>query len=307
MHDQANELRQLVRQSAAAEGQSRGVAPHLVAVTGGKGGVGTTTTAVNLAVALALQGKRVVLADVDFNGADANSLCQLQPTETVADLLSGRRTLHEVLQRGPAGMLVLPGPWSLGTVVDCTAAAQERLVNELRSLGAHADVVLLDVGSGLNRLVTRFCQLVDTTLVVTTADPVAVLDAYASIKVLFTSGESTDVRSLVNLAPDDETAANVHERLAQACRRFLGETLHAAGHVPADDQVAQAGLEGRSFLLTSPNCPASAAIAQLAEGLTRLPLARRSPGQVLRGILHRTRAAAAHAVDSGQQAAAAAS
>src|SRR5687767_13768984 len=144
--DQASELRQLVRQDAAHLRSTPADAPHLVAVASGKGGVGTTTAAVNLAVALAGLGRRVVLVDADLEGADVGNLCQINPEYSIADVLAGSRGVHEVLCRARGGIHVLPGVWMGEAHLECTPASQERLVAELRMLGAHADDIVLDVG-----------------------------------------------------------------------------------------------------------------------------------------------------------------
>src|SRR5688572_26385898 len=192
MHDQADQLRALVRAAGSRDSGPVCAAPQKFILCGGKGGVGTTTFAVNLSIALARLGSRVVLVDADMNRADIAALCQLDARHTVADVLSGRRTVHEVLHRGPAGIQVLPGLWSATGVPDCSPAAQDRLLGELNRLGRHADLVVLDVGSGLNHVVRRFWQVADRVLLLSTPDKIAVMDAYAAIKVL-TAGR-TDLR-----------------------------------------------------------------------------------------------------------------
>src|SRR5688572_29555059 len=127
MHDQADELRQLVLRSAASALLPDVPAPPLVVVAGGKGGVGATTIAVNLTVAFARQGRRAVLVDADFNQPDATALCRVTDGATVSDVIAGRRTVHEALVRGPAGIQVLPGAWAQPALVDCSPAAQQRM------------------------------------------------------------------------------------------------------------------------------------------------------------------------------------
>src|SRR6266404_6707380 len=177
MHDQANELRALARQWAAEAKPAAG-GPRKIVVSAGKGGVGTTTVAVNLAAALGRQGCRTVLVDADFSGADAAMLCGIESRDTIADVLSGRRSVHEVLQPGPGGIQVVPGIWSPGSIPDCSPAAQQRLLRELDHLGRHAEVIVLDAGSGLNHIVQRFWQAADELLVVTTVEAVSIMDAY---------------------------------------------------------------------------------------------------------------------------------
>ncbi len=241
MSDQADELRQLVLRSALHPPLAARP-PRRVVVAGGKGGVGTTTLAVNLAIALAQQGSRVVLVDADLQRADLARLCQTSEGATIADVLAGRRTVHEVLQLGPAGIQVLPGAWAAEKMPDCSPPAQQRLIAELDHLGPHADVVLLDVGNGLNPIAGRFWEAADEVLLVTTPDAMAIMDAYAAVKVLPPPERKTPIFTLVNRAADAETAREVHARVALASHRFLGLRISPVGHVPDDPQFAAAGL-----------------------------------------------------------------
>ncbi|MBX3412478.1 MAG: P-loop NTPase [Pirellulales bacterium] len=268
MHDQADELRELVRRTSAATSNLAPTSPRLITVAGGKGGVGTTTIATNLGVALALSGRRVVLVDADLDGADCAALCQVESRLSIADILAGRHNVHEVLTRGPAGLLVLPGPWSPEEAITCSPGAQDRLLHELRGLGAHADFVLIDAGSGMNRTVARFCQAAEQLLIVTTPDPIAILDSYASIKVLHAGKPELPIYSVVNLA-DEQTALAVQARLDQVCQRFLGRSIAAVGHVPTDPRVAECRTYGGSLALQAPNAAATLQIERLAELLLR--------------------------------------
>ena len=273
MHDQADELRELVRRTSAAGANLAQATPRIITVAGGKGGVGTTTIATNLGVAMALSGRRVVLVDADLDGADCAALCQVESRLSIADILAGRHNVHEVLTRGPAGLLLVPGPWSPEEAVSCSPAAQDRLLTELRGLGPHADIVLIDAGSGMNRTVARFCQAAEQLVVVTTPDPISILDSYASIKVLHSGKPDLPVSSVVNLA-DEDTAAAVHARLDQVCQRFLGKAIAAAGHVPTDAQVAECRTSGGSLAMRSPNSPTAIQIERLVDTLLR-PTAER--------------------------------
>ncbi|HEX4147850.1 MAG TPA: P-loop NTPase [Pirellulales bacterium] len=268
MPDQANDLRNLVLRSARSS-PAPAAPPKLVVVAGGKGGVGTTTIAVNLAIALARDGRRVVLVDADLDGADAGTLCRLdEPSSTVADVLSGRLSVHEALERGPAGIQVLPGAWGGSDgLVDCSPSAQQRLLVQLKCLGAYADFVILDVGSGANRVIGNFWQTADQVFLVTTPDVVSVMDAYAAVKVLCAGVAPPSLKSVVNFAPAAAAAADVHQRLSRACRRFLGLKLTAGGHIPCDPRVAQGAAERQPFMLEHPTCEAAVAVEQLAQWL----------------------------------------
>lgn len=263
MHDQADELRILARQWTA-EGKPLNV-PRKVVVSAGKGGVGTTTIAVNLASALGRQGCRTILIDADLSGADAAMLCGIESRDTIADVLSGRRSVHEVLQPGPAGIQIVPGIWSPGSIPDCSPAAQQRLIREMDHLGRHADVIVLDAGSGLNHIVKRFWHAADEMLVVTTAEAVSIMDSYAAIKLFLANQATPVVRTIVNQSPQADVAVGVHARIAQACQRFLSLRVERGGSVPWDSAVTLANRSGKPLVLHDPESPAAREIDRMAE------------------------------------------
>jgi flagellar biosynthesis protein FlhG len=278
MRDQADELRLLVRQQIvdgsgsfndfpeARDGQRRNGLRKIV-VSAGKGGVGTTTVAVNLAVSLGRMGCRTILVDADLSGADATWLCGLESAETISDVLSGRRTIHEVLRPGPGGIQVVPGVWSPSAMPDCSPAGQQRLLRQLDHLGRHAEWVILDAGSGLNHVVRRFWEAADQILLVTTGEAVAIMDAYAAIKLFLGEFPRAFVQTVVNQSPGEAEAASVHARLAMAARRFLGMTLTAAGSAPWDAAVALAASAGKPLAFGHANSPVATAVDCLAEQL----------------------------------------
>ena len=231
MHDQAAELRQLVRQRAAGGAPGSPAAP-LVVVSGGKGSVGTTTIAANLAVALARQGRRAVFVDADLDHGGHANLANSPERGSVADVLAGRRTVHEVLERGPSGIQVLSGAWASGESSECSPAAQDRFVTELKHLAPHAEVVVVDAGSSRTHFARRLWQAASAVVVVTTSDSPAVMNAYAAIKTLARSESAGTIQTLVNLAGEAAESEDVQSRIATACRKFLALHCGSAGCVP---------------------------------------------------------------------------
>ena len=122
-----------MREKTAAAGPP----PRLMVLVGGKGGVGVTTLAVNLSVGLAEQGARVVVVDADLYRSDVAVLCGIAERATVEDVLIARRDVHEVLQRGPAGIQIVPGLWAPGEAADCSDTAQERLLRQFQTDSVH--------------------------------------------------------------------------------------------------------------------------------------------------------------------------
>jgi flagellar biosynthesis protein FlhG len=168
-------------------------------------------------------------------------LCGVEERYTMADVLSERRTVEEAFQPGPQGIRILPGAWGLDLSAECSPTAQERLVRQLGGLSHNADIVLLDAGSGTSRLVRRLWQAAAEVLLVTTPDLTSVMDTYATAKIVARGDDSLRLRCVVNFAPDVRRAADVHARLAHACRRFLGIRLLPGKHVPRDLRLTPPG------------------------------------------------------------------
>jgi flagellar biosynthesis protein FlhG len=270
MHDQANHLRRLARRCASEEISRAAERPRLIVLTAGKGGVGTTTVAVNLAVAMASRRLRTVLVDADPCGGDAAVLCGLEQRYTLAEMLASRRTVREVLQSGPGAIQVVSGGWGLENLPDGPAVAGRRLFRELESLGRFADLLLLDGGKGPNPVLRQLWQAADLRLVLATPETSSILNSYALIKLLAEDSPAVPVHLLVNLAPTMDVAEEVGRRLAEACRRLLGLQLTSAGYLPADPHVAGAAAVGQPFAIAAPRCGAARHLGRLADALAAL-------------------------------------
>jgi len=269
MSDQATELRKLVLCSSRGPGIDAGPAPRSIVLTGGKGGLGVTTLAVNLAVAMANQGSRVVLVDANLRRGDVAMLCGVTERGDIADVMNLRRDIHEVLVRGPAGLQLVPGLWAPGTRHDYSSRQHNRLLQQLRSIGRHADLVVVDVGCGIDESVRRFWEMAQRIVMVTSCESYAVMDTYATIKALTQGNISFPIGLLVNQCPDRRAAEDVHRRIDQSTRRFLGLSVESLGWLPCDDAIPDAARNGTPFVLAATRQPAVLALEQLAGRLAQ--------------------------------------
>ncbi len=237
----------------------------MIVFAGGKGGVGVSTLAINIAIALVDQGLRAVLVDADLYRADIAPLCGLTERGHVGDILTARRDIHEVLERGPGGILVVPGVWAPDHEIPFSQHAQHRLVKQVQSLGRHADIVLVDVGSASADAVHRFWFAADEVVLVTTADSVSVMDCYATIKTALNTGVAPDcMRLIVNKAASEKEAEGVYRRIAQSTQRFLQRQIAWLGCVPHDDRVTRAMTEKTPMALAAPESPITEALHSMA-------------------------------------------
>lgn len=269
MSDQADKLRELIHgapppEFAAAPG------PPMIVVAGGKGGVGATTVAVNLAAALADREHRVVIVDASRQHADLAQVAGVGPINggTVADILAGKCRAVDALAPGPVGTLLLANRWAPKSSPDYSRHAQQQLLAELQTLHSVADMLVVDVGSGLSSWTRRFWLRAQLVMLVTTTDDVAVMDAYAAVKLSMTDSLASDVRVLANQSDSSATADEVVSRLGNACQRFLGREVRALPALPQHIAI-DAATGGRRIprLWESPNSPFGHAVLWLGHAV----------------------------------------
>jgi flagellar biosynthesis protein FlhG len=263
MIDQASELRKLVLRSVRQQIAHAGPAPRLLGITSGRSGVGVTTLAVNLSVAFAEHGSRVVLVDADLRTHDVAMLCGVSK-HPAGDSKTPRRDIHEMVQLGPAGIQVVPRVYPLGGIAQWSDSAQDRLLHQLQTLGRHAEIVVLDAGDGTHRFQQRCCQAADDVLLVTTSDVVAVMDTYAHLKRSLGEHQESKLHLVVNRCRDVRDAGEIHRRLDQSCRRFLSRHVPLSAAIPHDVAVPLAATKRIPFVLSQPAGRASSALSQLA-------------------------------------------
>lgn len=267
--DQASQLRALVQEQRRAS---------VIAITSGKGGVGKSNVAVNLAIQFASVGKDVVLLDADMALANVDVLCNLDLPCNLSHVISRKKELREVMVPGPGGFRLIGGASGLARMADLSENDRQRILGALVEIEEQADVLLIDTGAGVSPSVLSFTRAADHVLVVTTPEPTAITDAYAVIKVLSREASERRISLFVNMAQSAAEARQVQERIAKVARQFLNMTIFDAGYMLDDEQVVQAVRKRKPFMLSDPKSAASLSIAQLANLLDQGADAARPSG-----------------------------
>ncbi|MEW6388768.1 MAG: MinD/ParA family protein [Thermodesulfobacteriota bacterium] len=252
----------------------KNVKPRRFCISSGKGGVGKTSLAVNLGLALAEPGNRVLIVDGDLGLANVDVLLRLPVHSTIQDILDrGGDPLETVVYLMP-NLGILPASSGVPDMVNLGLEDQAQLASVLTAIGAHFDYVLVDTAAGLGPSVLWFNTLADHIILVVTPDPTSLTDAYAMIKVLFQEYHRRQFHILMNLVKEETEGRQTFNTLAKVAAKFLNLTLDYLGSVPQDYAVIKAVREQVPFLKLSPQSPASQAVENLAARLPELPRER---------------------------------
>jgi len=258
--DQAQQLRELSKRRRSA---------LTVAVLSGKGGVGKSNIAVNSAVCLAERGLRVTLVDLDLGLANADLLMNLHPRRTLAHVVAGVRNVEEIILEGPGGVRFVPGASGLHRLSNLSEFERQHLLSQLHKLRSNADIVIFDLGAGLSRNVLSFAHDADQLWVVTTPEPTAVTDAYATVKALSREHPAARVSLIVNRVDSRAEAEATFARIAGVAQKFLNYPVANGGYLLHDTAVELAVAARCPFVIRSPGSNASACIAAMASELAR--------------------------------------
>jgi flagellar biosynthesis protein FlhG len=245
---------------------------QVIGVTGGKGGVGKSNVAVNLAVSLAERDHRVLLLDADLGLANLDVLLGIKPRQTLEDVLAGRCSLDDVVVDGPSGVKVIPSGSGVAHMTRLSAAEQGGLIQAFSELRMPVDFLLIDTAAGIGSGVVSFLAAAQHVLLVVCDEPTSITDAYALIKVLSTQHEVDRVSVLPNMVRDEADAQQVFAKLRRAADRFLEVQLSLAGYIPFDDNLRRAVKRQRALVDLYPSSKATIAFKRLAMEVESWPM-----------------------------------
>jgi flagellar biosynthesis protein FlhG len=236
-------------------------------VASGKGGVGKSNLCANLAVALGQRGARVLLLDADISQANLDLLLGVHPRYDLQHVLSGERTLEEIVVTAPGGVKLIPAASDVPELAELDDYRRECLLRGVGTLDAQADLVIMDTASGVTRDALALCLAADDVVVMTTPEMPAFADAYGLIKVLSAQGMRHAPHLLLSQATGADEAEETADRIRLVARRFLQLEVDYWGAIPEDPAIPLAVRRQEPVVVAYPQSPAALAYCALAERL----------------------------------------
>lgn len=265
--DQAEMLRNVVKQKNQIIKRNA----RVITITSGKGGVGKSNIAVNLAVQMQRLGNRVIVFDADFGLANVEVMFGAIPKFTLADVIYQGKSIREIISEGPLGIGFISGGTGISGLNDLAQEQLHYLTQSLAELDQLADVIIIDTGAGISNHVMEFVVSSPEVLLVTTPDPSSLTDSYSLVKSLHMDPRynkyNTKVSVLANKVSSATEGKHVHEKLNSVVQQFLQSEILYAGMIPQDSSLERAVRQQQPVSIYAPSAKSAKAFEQLANNL----------------------------------------
>lgn len=276
MTDQAEKLRQAIDNLKLKQAVNQVLAPvpqikrsaRIITVTSGKGGVGKTNIAINLAIALSELGYKVIILDADFGLSNIDVLFGIVPKYTLLNVIRNEKSILEILSDGPMNIRFISGGSGVEDLIRLDKQNVLRFVENMALLDRLADIIIVDTAAGLSENVMSFIMAADEVLLITTPEPTSITDAYALIKMVSFRDGNRKIKLIVNRAESADEANDVLNKLILVAQKFLGIALEPAGYVLHDVAVVKAVKQQKPFSISFPKSQAARNIREISSHLT---------------------------------------
>jgi len=253
---------------------------RVIAVTSGKGGVGKTNLSVNVGIALAQAGQRVVLMDADMGLANVDILLGVYPKFNLSHVLSGEKSLDEIMMDGPAGLRIIPGASGIQKMSELTTVEQAAVIHAFSEIDQDIDVLIVDTAAGISASVVNFARACQEIIVVVCDEPTSLTDAYAFIKLLNRDYGLSHFHVITNMVQSVQQGHALFQKLSKVTDRYLDVTLKFAGAVPYDEYLRKSVQKQTPVVMGFPRSKSSLALKTIAARIGSWPLKSQAGGYI---------------------------
>ncbi len=252
----------------------------VIAVTGGKGGVGKSNISVNLAVALSQLGHKVMLLDADLGLANVDIMLGVKVNKNLANVLDGECDLKDIVIEGPHGLQIVPASSGTKSMAELSSVQHAGIIQAFSDIGKNLDFLIIDTAAGITDMVINFVQASQDILAVVCDEPTSITDVYALMKVLNRDHKIVRFNVLANMVHTSQEGRDLFANLSGVCNRFLDVTLNYLGSVPFDDNIRKSVRKQTALVDAFPRSPAAIAIKSLAKKVEQWPIPRDASGNI---------------------------
>jgi len=252
----------------------------VIAVSGGKGGVGKTNVSLNTAIALAQSGKRVLVLDADLGLANVDVMLGLRVQRNISHVLSGECELDDIIIEGPSGIKIIPATSGTQTMVDLTPSEHAGLIRAFSDMQTQFDVLIVDTAAGISDMVLSFARAAQDVMLVVCDEPTSITDCYALMKLLSRDHDVFKFKVVANMVRSPKEGQQLFAKLTKVTDRFLDVALDLVAVIPFDENMRKSVRKQKVIVEAFPDSPASIAFKRLADNISKWPVPNHASGHL---------------------------
>ncbi|KXJ49995.1 MAG: cobyrinic acid a,c-diamide synthase [Colwellia sp. Phe_37] len=252
----------------------------VIAVSGGKGGVGKTNVSLNTAISLAKLGKRVLVLDADLGLANVDVMLGLRVQRNLSHVLSGECELDDIIIQGPAGINIIPATSGTQSMVDLTPSEHAGLIRAFSDMQTKFDILIVDTAAGISDMVLSFCRASQDVLLVVCDEPTSITDCYALMKLLSRDHGLFKFKVVANMVRSPKEGQQLFAKLSKVTERFLDVTLELVAVIPYDENIRKSVRKQQAIVEAFPDSPASVSLKSLAKNIISWPVPKQASGHL---------------------------
>ncbi|WP_026504260.1 MinD/ParA family protein [Butyrivibrio sp. NC3005] len=270
--DQATQLRNIIKCASLEAGRASRPLARVITVTSGKGGVGKSNVAINLAIQFRKMGQRVIILDADFGLANIEVMFGAVPKHNLGDLIYQDKKIKEVITWGPMGVGFISGGSGISGMYNLSRDYLVKIIVNLAELDAIADTIIVDTAAGISDAVLEFLVASGEIILVTTPEPTSITDSYSLLKALNAhprfSPDETVIKTVSNRVETEEEGEQLYHKLSTVVSRYLKLPMIYLGYIPQDELLVKAIMQQSPISITNPNARSAKAFEHIAAELT---------------------------------------
>ncbi|TAL68411.1 MAG: MinD/ParA family protein [Bacteroidetes bacterium] len=237
--------------------------PFVITVCSGKGGVGKSFCAANLAYALSKQSLSVLIWDANLHYPNQHILFGVEPPVRLKEVYSGKKKVESAIYRIEDNLFILADQFASGkNHVLKSSEILDVYIDILQT--TKFDIIIIDTPASDTEDVFQCCNIADLVCVVVTDEPTSLLDAYGLVKILLGFIDKGKIHLLVNNVIDGEDADDITEKMNLAAKKFLNVRLDVIGFIPYDRAVKQSILNQELYMMTNVGSEAVNSLIELS-------------------------------------------
>lgn len=264
--DQAEQLRNVIKMNPMQRPRAR-----VITVTSGKGGVGKSNTAINLACQFKKLGQRVIILDADFGLANIEIMFGTVPKHNLCDLIYQGKSITDIITWGPMEIGFISGGSGIIGLANLSRDYLNYIIQNLAKLDAIADIIIVDTGAGISDAVLDFLVASGEILVVATPEPTSITDSYSLLKALNShsrySREDSKIKVIANKVTSADEGEVMYSKLNSVVSRYLKLPISYLGAITQDVQLEKAVMQQMPVSMQSPNAKSARAFEKMAYSL----------------------------------------